>query len=265
MIPILLYHSVSDQVSPGFKPWCIPPVHFAEQMAYLKQSGYLTLTITQLVQWTNNHPESLPSKVVAITFDDGFQDFRMSAFPVLNSLGFPATMYVPAAYVGKTSAWLEKEGEANRPILTWEEISQISEAGIEIGAHSLTHHQLDTLSKDSAWNEIQKSKEIFERQLGHRIESFAYPHGYYSKPVRQMVMNCGYSSAAAVKNALSDTHDDRFALARMTITSDISMERFAKIIEGVGVPIASRNERFKTTMWRAVRRWLYVVQDVFEA
>ena len=255
MIPILLYHSVSDQVSSGFRLWSISPPHFAEQMSYLKQTGYHPITILQLVQILTTNPGLLPKNVIVITFDDGFRDFLTGALPVLQALRFPSTLYIPAGYVGKTSLWLSREGEANRPLLDWEDLCAIHEAGVEVGAHSLTHPQLDTLSVEAAWKEVRLPKEIMEQRLGWSIDSFAYPHGYYSYQVRQDVIRSGYSSAAGVKNAMSGIDDDIYSLSRMTITSDVTLERFVEMVHGVRVRHAPKVERFQTTMWRVFRKW----------
>src|SRR5438874_1635195 len=93
-IPILMYHSISCSYNPRFKEFTVPPEVFAEQMAYLHEHNYTTLTVTQLAQARN--AGSLPEKPVVITFDDGFADFLTVAWPVLQRYKFAATMYIPS-------------------------------------------------------------------------------------------------------------------------------------------------------------------------
>ncbi|HZC13618.1 MAG TPA: polysaccharide deacetylase family protein, partial [Thermoleophilaceae bacterium] len=86
------------------------------------------------------------------------------------------------------------------------------------------------------------------------IRSFAYPHGAYDERARQAVIDAGFRSAAAVKNALSHSADDVFAIARWTVTAGTPASRIAQVLEGVGVPIAWAGERFRTRAYRFARR-----------
>ena len=67
---------------------------------------------------------------------------------------------------------------------------------------------------------------MLEQLLGRPVDTFAYPHGYHDAAVaKELVVAAGYRSATAVRNALSPADDDRFALARVTVTSDFGADR----------------------------------------
>lgn len=131
-------------------------------------------------------------------------------------------------------------------MLTWEQISEIDSCGIECGAHSATHPQLDTLAPPAAREEIVLSKLVLEQQLGRQVPTFAYPYGFYNSTVRQLVQQAGYSSACAIKHAMSAVTDDRFALARIIVDSDTDVKRFSRLAEGQGLPVAPKRERIRT-------------------
>ena len=114
-VPILLYHSIAEAVAPGFRRWCIQPGKFAAQMAFLNERHFSPITVTQLVRAMTEASFPLPERPVALTFDDGFADFYSGALPVLQRHGFAATLYIPTRFVGATSRWLAREGEAERP------------------------------------------------------------------------------------------------------------------------------------------------------
>src|SRR6266487_3901186 len=120
-IPILMYHSISRHATPKFKPFTVSPELFADHIAYLLQHAYTPITVTQFVE-TVAHGASvsstLPERTVVLTFDDGFADFFTEAFPILKQYGFTATLYVLTAFINSTSRWLQREGEATRPMLT---------------------------------------------------------------------------------------------------------------------------------------------------
>jgi peptidoglycan/xylan/chitin deacetylase (PgdA/CDA1 family) len=125
----------------------------------------------------------------------------------------------------------------------------------------MNHPQLDCLPRHQAAQEIAESKDILEQLLGQSVDSFAYPHGYYDVEVRQMVVDAGYSSASAVKDALSHVEDDQFALARITVKADFDEAKIDQVLAGEGFPRAKRRERWRTRGWRHVRRWQYRQRD----
>ena len=253
-VPILLYHSVSDNVSPKFKTWSVTPKDFDAQLAYLGDRQLTPITVTQLAQLMIHSEAPLPVRPVVVTFDDGLADFYSFALPVLKDHGFAATLYITTGFVGQTSRWLDPLGEGRRPMLTWSQIAEINASGVECGGHSFSHPQLDTLSPSAAWDEIVRCKIALEQHLGQAVTTFAYPHGYYSPVVRRLVQQAGYTSACAVKRAMSATTDDRFALARIEVTADTDLESFGRLLAGQGVPAAPVRERVQTKIWRAVRR-----------
>jgi peptidoglycan/xylan/chitin deacetylase (PgdA/CDA1 family) len=227
---------------------------FAAHMAYLHACQYTPVTVTQLVQAMTDRTVHLPDRPIALTFDDGLADFYTGALPVLKCYDFTATLYITTGFVGGTSRWLRPDGEGLRPMLTWRQIGDINVSGIECGGHSHSHPQLDTLSPVAARDEIVRCKLALEQHLGRPVETFAYPHGYYSLIVRRLVQQAGYSSACAVKHALSSLTDDRFALARIIVARNTDVAGLDKLLAGQGLRVAPLQERLQTKGWRLVRQ-----------
>jgi peptidoglycan/xylan/chitin deacetylase (PgdA/CDA1 family) len=253
-LPILMYHSVSNKVSSKFRRWVIPPALFAAHLNFLKQNGYTPLTVTEIAQAVKDPSGTLPKRVIGITFDDGFEDFYVHALPILEQFDFPSTLYVTSGFVGETSEWLSGEGEGERRMLNWRQIREIAQRGVEIGAHSLYHHQLDTLDLQHAKQEIAGSKALLEQRLEHEVTSFAYPHGYYSREVRELVIQSGFQSACAVKHGMSSLNDDPYALARIIVPGDASLDTLKSLLNGQGLVSVTNQERLATTVWRFIRR-----------
>lgn len=252
-IPILMYHSVADETAPGFADWTVSIKTFQQHMQFLATQDYTALTISELVKRMGNLLMPLPERTVAVTFDDGLQDFHTSAYPVLKLYHIPSTVYIPTGCVGHTSRWLKREGMGDYPVMNWDQMLELASSGVEFGGHSHNHVQLDVLSQSEAWNEISRCKAELEEHLKRPVETFAYPHGYHSANVRKLVIKAGYTSACGVKNALSSPDDDKFALARVIVTPATTAEQLGRILTGQLMHIAPRQERIRTKFWRRAR------------
>lgn len=252
-IPILLYHSVSDQPAGRFQTFTVRLRQFAAHLDRLGALGFSALSIDRLIALVRAG-EPVPERSVVLTFDDGFADFATNAWPLLQARGLPATLYVTAGYLDGRSDWLAPLGAGQLPMLTSGQLSELAAGGVEIGAHTMTHPQLDCLPLPAARREIVDSRDALEQLLGRRVHTFAYPHGYHDKRVKQLVAEAGYTSATAVRDALSHPGDDPFALARVTVTADYDVGRFENVLLGAGIRRAPARELWRTTAWRQVRR-----------
>jgi len=259
-LPILMYHSIAHSTNARIRPWTVPPEAFAEQMAYLREQSYTPLTVTQLVRMRTLKTAPLPARPVVITFDDAFADFFTEALPVLKKYDLCATLYVPTAYVGGTGGWLVQEGEASTPILTWEQLKEVSASGIECGAHSHSHPQLDTLAAAVVYEEITRSKKLLEDHLGQEVSSFAYPYGYSTAAIRRMVQEAGFLSACSVTATLSAAGDDLFALPRLRVDPDLTLAEFAVLLTDASTcrktVMQQVYRRFRSAVDRQIRRSL---------
>lgn len=255
-VPILMYHSISTSATPAFHRFTLHPKLFAAHMAYLAQHGYRTLTMSELTDSRRRAGGSaeVPPKSVVLTFDDGFADFYTDVLPVLRRHGFAATLYVITGYVGATSRWLEPEGEADRPILTWTQLHEIADSGVECAAHSDTHPQLDDVPRQRVRHELSRPKHVLEDRLQRPVRSFAYPFGFYSRWVREMVEETGYSSACTVQELVSTGYDP-FLEPRLTVSAGTDVTALARLLDQ-GRPTAANRYAVeaKRLLWQGLRR-----------
>lgn len=264
--PILMYHSISRSSHPRFQQMTVTPEMFDKQMSYLVEYKYTPLTVTQFMQMRGENPGLLPERPVVITFDDGFADFFTEALPILKKYALPATLYISTAFIGGTGRWLRRERETERPMLNWQQVREIHAQGIECGAHTHTHPQLDTVTLSRAKKEIEYSKKLLEDQLGEAVVSFAYPFGYHTARVLRLVQEAGFRSACAVRYALSTENDHPFSLSRL-MAENMSEESFAGLLTGQGAmpdtriyTLYAQARRFG---WRQVRRGSNAIERLF--
>jgi peptidoglycan/xylan/chitin deacetylase (PgdA/CDA1 family) len=251
IIPILLYHSISDDPPGWIAPFTATPMAFARHVDLIVESGRTAMTVSQLRAALLGQAE-LPERPVVITFDDGFADF-VDAAALLVAHRLPSTLYI-------TTGAMRGRGTCPElvlppaPMLEWSQLGDLDDELVEIGAHTYTHPQLDTLPSSAAVEEIRRCKLELEDELGREIPSFAYPHGYYSRGVVRAVRDAEYNSACGVMNALSSDKDRLFALARLTICADTTPELLSAWLAGAEAPVAPYPERLRTKAWRAWRR-----------
>lgn len=124
--------------------------------------------------------------VVTMTFDDG-QASQLSTVPLLQSRGMRGTFYINSAMVGSSSYYM-----------TWPQIHTIADAGNEIGGHTLHHINLTSVSSTTATREVCDDRTAIIAQGFPAPASFAYPEAAYNNTAKQIVQNCGYSSARTV-------------------------------------------------------------------
>ncbi len=254
-IPILLYHSVSDNPPASIRDFSVPAATFERHLDVVAQAGLTSVTVSQLCDGlTGRGP--LPLRPVVLTFDDGWADFASAAVAV-HERGLVATLYVTTGFLQGGGIAATTMGALTTDALHWSQLADLVDLGIEIGAHCHAHRQLDVVPLAVARDEIRRSRHLLEETLQQPVRSFAYPHGFSSPAVRTLVVEEGYESACAVKNALSSSNDHVFELARLTVRPATTDDQLDTWLAGSGARLAPFPERPLTRMWRGWRRARY--------
>jgi peptidoglycan/xylan/chitin deacetylase (PgdA/CDA1 family) len=180
---ILTYHSIDTSGS----VISIAPQTFRSQMKSLAESGTVVVDLAEVAK----HPGS-----VAITFDDGFQNFYEEAFPVLQQYGFPATVFVVSGFVGKRNDWPSQPstGIPRFELMGWDEIKEVSRHGVALGAHTVSHPFMTRNSKAENDTELKVCRSEIESRTGTAVSTFAYPYGDFDHHVQDQV--AGYFRVA---------------------------------------------------------------------
>jgi peptidoglycan/xylan/chitin deacetylase (PgdA/CDA1 family) len=252
-VPVFLYHSVAESPPAWIAPYTVTPRTFTEQLDRIADSGRTVVPLRRLVSAIRGGPP-LPTRAAVLTFDDGFADFYWTVAPLLNERELPATLFVTTGAIHPPGGRSTGSLLPPAPMLNWRQLAGLDAFGIEIGGHSRTHPQLDTLSGRQLCEEIQRCKHELEDAVGRPVSSYAYPHGYSSAAVRRKVQKAGWSSACGVGQAFSSTADDSLRISRLMVRADTPAATFQEWADGHGAPVAPVAERLRTKGWRGYRR-----------
>jgi peptidoglycan/xylan/chitin deacetylase (PgdA/CDA1 family) len=223
IVPILTYHKFCTGESPD--AYTINIKEFEEQMRYLKNNDYKVISVIQLLDCIENN--FFPEKPVVITIDDGFKSVYNLAFPILRKYQFPATLYLYTDFIDNGSHQL-----------SWEEIKEMMDSGMEIGSHSLSHCNLINMKQNESTmeylrrieNELNFSKAILERNTGTMVQSFAYPYGVYSNQIVMMAKQAGYQALLNVNSMNNSIPINPYSLNRQIIPAGFSIKQFENLL-----------------------------------
>ncbi|TET16424.1 MAG: polysaccharide deacetylase family protein [Candidatus Cloacimonadota bacterium] len=215
-IPILAYHKVDRSFEWGVTR--LYPSQFAEQMRFLRRKGYSSVTLTGAFQ-------SGSIKCVAITFDDAYKELLENAISLMIRYSFTATIFVVTNFVGKENLWDVNLGFRKFKHMDWSVLRSLCDAGFEIGSHTHTHPDLTKISEVRIREELTVSKNILESKLGVPVRFVSYPFGRYSRRIKEIVEESGYSGAVCLSHPFR-RKDGLFEIERQSVYIIDSLDNF---------------------------------------
>jgi peptidoglycan/xylan/chitin deacetylase (PgdA/CDA1 family)/glycosyltransferase involved in cell wall biosynthesis len=226
--PVLMYHAIGLPDEPA-SAFVIPADHFSKQMIWLKRLGYHPISLAQFLACKRNN-QLPPVRSVVITFDDGYEDNYIYAFPILRQYNLPATIFLVSNSIGLVNNW-DYEGElCGRPIMSWSQIQEMIGQGIEFGAHSSSHPALPAISLPQAEDEITGSRKLLESRLGVPVNLFAYPYGEHNPSIQTMVQNAGFMAGCTIDTGLNTMITPPSLLRRAEVQGTDSLARFLLVL-----------------------------------
>ncbi|MFI8522530.1 polysaccharide deacetylase family protein [Streptomyces sp. NPDC085481] len=248
-VPVLLYHAVMADPPAWIAEFTVTPRRFVAQLDAIAASGRTPVTIGALAAHLAGGAP-LPPRPVVLTFDDGFADLPGPTAQALAERGMAATAYLTTGALGPSPHSLLPPA----PMMTRAQVPLLEQYGMEVGAHTVSHPQLDTLRPGALRRELREAKVVLEDLLGHEVRHLAYPHGYNSPAVRRAAAAAGYASAVAVRHALSSRRDEPYRIARLILRRGHTVADVEQWMAGRGARTAPYPDSLPTIGWRTYRR-----------
>lgn len=228
---MLNYHRVNDTLP--VNELVVSTKTFEQQMAYLKEHNYKVIGLNQLLHELSPHTRaSVNPRTVLITFDDGFRDNYLNAFPVLKKYAFPAVIFLTTGMIDTDRKFKKYEAMPAPDMLNWKEIREMHNYGVEFGAHTVNHKLLTQVSLEEAKREIKDSAKLVNEFMGLRACGFCYPAGDNNETIRNLVKEAGYTCAFTVKPGINKNGEDIFALTRTAVNGNDTLFDFKKKLSG---------------------------------
>lgn len=227
-VPILCYHRVCPKTDPEYRfgSLSVTPERFSRQMSFLKWLGYRAISLQDLTACLAAR-KNLPKKCFVITFDDGYEDNYLHAFPILRKFSWPATIFLVTGHIGKTNAW----DSGRTAMLKPEQIEEMQRGGIIFGSHTASHIDMSKESAGKIREELAASYRAVEA-IGLRKDiPFCYPYTRYTEEAKSLVKQAGYLCAVAGDQGKLNQSEDLFDLWRVQIFPSTGLFGFWKKLQ----------------------------------
>jgi len=223
-ILILAYHKIISEgrdvkkVPVGSLPYYLDKVNFIQQIEYLAENEFQTISLSQLIKASEGE-FILPLKTVILTFDDGDISNYTIAYPIFKKYNFGATFFIITDKIDTPG------------YMTWQNVKEMSDNGMEIGSHTKTHAYLPSLSEKDVVFEFKESKKTLEYKLGRPIYFLSIPFGFYHTKEKTIAVECGYKAICTSEAGINRFDENyRFNLQRIHVKKDYSIKMFTSIV-----------------------------------
>jgi poly-beta-1,6-N-acetyl-D-glucosamine N-deacetylase len=252
---VLVYHHVSE-TAPALTS--VTPAVFDSHLDYLQENNFTVWPLARILA-ALREGKPLPENTVAITFDDAYQSIYTEAFPRLRKRNWPFTLFVSSEAVDR--------GYDN--YLSWLQLRELADSGVELGNHSHSHaHLVRRLQdeSDAQWRQrviedIDTAAQRLHQETGSRSRLFAYPYGEYSPALQDIVRSLGYQGIAQQSGAVGAVSDflalPRFPMAR----GYADLQRFATSVHSRPLPVSTLKVDAAASSYRPIASLQLTLDD----
>ncbi len=243
-LPIVMYHGLLKDKR-YHNNFFISPQLFEKDLRYFRENNYTPVFVKDLIDYVDNGVP-LPEKPVLITFDDGFYNSYVYAYPLLKEYNMKAVVSIIGKLTDKAS--LIEDKSPNYSYLAWDEVQELNSSGIiEIQNHSYDMHGNDHRRRGAMQKQGESIEQYrlaleedvgnFQNQIfemtGQKPTAFTYPYGFFSKNSKEILKNMGFRasfSCAEGINFITRDPDCLYRLKRVNRTPDKTSAEFFKVL-----------------------------------
>ena len=232
-LPVLMYHSVLGGEHYAFNssnPWVLSADTFSAQMKYLHDNGFETVTAQQLIDFLYNK-KNLPAKSVMLTFDDGYLDNAVFAYPIMKEYGFSGVVFAITGEITETQGAVSAYPLQYMSLRDMEDTTDV----FEFGSHSHDMHRYQGRSPRTLQASAHEIREDLRQSFSYPLtlqNGYAYPYGKYNNNLLSALRAEDVRFAFTTRSGYVRMDSSPLALNRFAVTSDLSFTKFAEIVSG---------------------------------
>jgi peptidoglycan/xylan/chitin deacetylase (PgdA/CDA1 family) len=237
-IPVLNYHRIVSNENLALckkNAYIISESAFREQLQFLKDNGYTTIDLDDFLYY-KAHRNELPPKSLIITFDDGYENNYLYAYPILKNFKYKAVIYS----VSDPNTDFFNSFEIPERLLSPEQMRELSNNGISIQSHTKTHPHLKYLSNDLIKAELKDCKDTLEAITQRPVIHMAIPYGSYDRRLFRIAQEVGYKTLEIPGRGTINLDTDPYRLRRIAIHSNTTIAELQKIVSSPFFAIVNR-------------------------
>jgi peptidoglycan/xylan/chitin deacetylase (PgdA/CDA1 family) len=192
-VPILLYHRFGPVVADSMT---VTTSTFESHLQYLKNHGYTVIPLRHLIDYYLGKRESIPSRTLVITADDGHKSVYTDLSPLVKKYKIPVTLFLYPSAISNASY-----------AMTWDQLRELQSSHLfDFQGHTYWHpnfkNEKKKLSPSDYENfvemQLEKSKEKLEKELGIQVDMLSWPFGIYDEDLIRKAVGAGYVSAFTI-------------------------------------------------------------------
>lgn len=221
-VPIILYHDVD-----GKGPFSVTKETLHTHFEMFRSKGYTVVPLKDLIERFKD-PQPFSEKSIVITFDDGYKNMYVKLLPLVREFKYPVTLFVYTDFVYSKST----------KSITWDELNEMQNDGIDIQSHTMSHPDLPALSKEISpeskeklYRELYLSRILLEAKLNKTVDLLAYPFGRYDLDTIQLARYAGYTRVFSTDDGSNFVSYNNYCLRRHHIKRSYSLKMVESIIE----------------------------------
>lgn len=232
-VTVLIYHRFGEDRYPTTN---VSAERFREQLAYLMMNNYQVISLSDLVS-AIEHKTPLPDKAVVITIDDGYRSFYDAGWPILQSFGYPFTVFL----------YVKGIDSGSQAYMTWDQVREVKKQGGDFQDHSYSHNRMADTPKGldeagyRAWirDDLHKGAQIVEKNLGHKAQFLAIPYGEYNTIVQEEAGKLGYEAIMSQDSGSISLETDLNSIPREAILGNewSTMKHFEEVLNRIDMPV----------------------------
>ena len=221
---VFMYHKFGVSKYPSTS---VKIEQFDEHLKEFSKSKYSVEPVEFIIDTIINDGD-LPDNTIGISIDDADKSFYEVGWPKFKEMGFPVTLFVNTSTIH----------ENNKNYLNWDQIRELVNEGVSIGAHSHSHYHMADLSIEEVINEIEISNNIFLKELGSIPPLFAFPYGEANKEIINLLKEYKFKVAFGQHSGVINETSNLYYLPRFSLNeryAEIDRVKFAANAKGLGI------------------------------